>query len=73
MVQKTPRRRTGYVYNDATSRSTLASVPATPHPPKDAVKETGTIRAQLIGKLGARGYGRLLAKMRDTVRHEVGQ
>lgn len=65
MSKKRPRRRTGYVYNDATSFRMLDAVPFVPEAAGDPVKEMGTVRAQLIGKLGSRGYGRLLAKLRD--------
>lgn len=56
------KRRTGYAYNDSSPRILVSPEPEAP---ADRIKELGTIKAQLIGKLGSRGYGRLLAGMRE--------
>jgi hypothetical protein len=64
--EKGGRRRTGYAYNGSASTKTL-SVVKVPQPerPVEQVKDAGSVKAQLVGKLGSRGYGRLLAELRD--------
>lgn len=56
-----------FVNNDATSTKTLDATPARSEPPQDRIgaETQGTIKARLIGQLGSRGYGRLLAQLRD--------
>ena len=63
-TKKGGKRRTGYVYNSSAPRAMVSGTPE-PEAPADRVKEPGTIKAQLIGKLGSRGYGRLLAGLRE--------
>jgi len=70
MQKKRPKRRTGYVINTSTSKA-LDATPLRAVAPADTVKEAGTIKAQLIGKHGSRGYGRLLAGMRDLAVEEA--
>lgn len=64
------KRRTGYVYNGAVP-NTLDAVPLPRPEAVEFVKDAGSIKAQLIGKLGSRGYGRLLAGMRQEVVEET--
>lgn len=52
-----------FVHNDATPRS--LSVVKVDNAPVEHVKDAGTIKAQLVGKLGSRGYGDLLAELRE--------
>jgi hypothetical protein len=56
------QHRTRYAYNDSTPKN-MATLE--PEAPADRVRDLGTVKAQLIGKLGSRGYGRLLAQLRE--------
>lgn len=69
------KRRTGYAYADSAPRARKlprkesrllralareAAVPAA-----QPVKQPGTVKAQLLGKLGPRGYQRLVGELRE--------
>lgn len=65
-MPKKKRNDMRFVHNSSTPAA-LDAVPARPEPARDRIaqKNLGTIQAQLIGKLGSRGYGRLLAGLKD--------
>jgi hypothetical protein len=58
------KRRTGYLYADSTPKMPKRGPIRTK--PVEPVKDAGTVKAQLIGKLGTRGYGRLLEQLREA-------
>lgn len=53
-----------FVYNDASSRKTAAVVQLQPVR-IETVRHEGTVKAQLVGKLGPQGFSRLLAEMKE--------
>lgn len=56
------KRRTGYLYSDSTPRIPKPKLdPGHVTPSKDP----GTVKAQLLGKLGPRGYQRLIGELRE--------
>ncbi len=58
------KRRTGYMYLDS-SPKTLGVGDPTPTP-VEPVRHPGTVKAQLLGKLGPRGYQRLLGELKEV-------
>lgn len=64
MAQKKAKRRIPrYVYNDSSPRVIIApEVEA----PADPVRQYGSVKAALIGRLGSKGFGELLAEIREV-------
>lgn len=58
------KRRTGYTYLDSSPRT--LGVGDRPPAPVEPVRQPGTIKAQLLGKLGPRGYQRLLGELKGV-------
>ncbi len=58
------KRRTGYTYLDSSPRALRLSRPSTKA--VDRVREPGTVKAQLLGKLGNAGYQRLIGELREA-------
>lgn len=57
------KRRTGYAYLDSSPKTLGVGDP--PPKPVEPVRHPGTVKAQLLGKLGPRGFQRLVGKLRD--------
>ncbi len=58
------KRRTGYTYLDSSPRTLGVGDPVPK--PVEPVRQPGTVKAQLLGKLGPRGYQRLVGELREV-------